>query len=324
MAAAICSLPARPALAGNAAAAEALFQEGRALMEAGDYASACPKLAESDRQDPGVGTLLALGVCWEESGRLASAWATFAEAAARAKRAGQTEREEAARAQARTLEPRLSRLTVVVSDETAALAGVEVRRDGEVVGSAGWGAGVPIDPGEHEITATAPGHRPFLAKVTIGAESDQQRVEVPPLAAVDPEGAPAAAPGGADATADAGETGQGPPLRLIGLGVGGAGIIGLGLGTFFGLRAGALNDESYENDHCTRNEECDSVGAGKRDDARSAANVSTVAFIAGGVLTAAGVTLYLLGGDEEDDAKVSATAAFGPGSGAMVVRGSFQ
>jgi len=63
----------------RAAAAEALFQEGRALLMAGKAEQACPKLEDSQRLDPATGTLMALALCHEQEGKLASAWAAFAD-----------------------------------------------------------------------------------------------------------------------------------------------------------------------------------------------------------------------------------------------------
>src|SRR5262245_66532784 len=73
--------PAWAQSAADKAAAEALFDQGRAAMQEGDFAKACGLLERSQHIDPGVGTLLYLAECYEKSGKTASAWATFREAA---------------------------------------------------------------------------------------------------------------------------------------------------------------------------------------------------------------------------------------------------
>jgi hypothetical protein len=70
-------------------AAQALFDEAKRLMASGNNAAACPKLAESQRLDPGVGTLLNLGECYVKIDKLSRAWTTFLEAEAVALREGQ-------------------------------------------------------------------------------------------------------------------------------------------------------------------------------------------------------------------------------------------
>ena len=82
------------------AAAQSLFDEGRKLMTEGKFAQACPKLAESQKLDPGVGTQFNLADCYERLGQTASAWAGFLEAASTAKSMGQGEREKVARERA--------------------------------------------------------------------------------------------------------------------------------------------------------------------------------------------------------------------------------
>src|ERR1051326_9215354 len=79
--------------ASDKAAAEGLFGDARKLMEAGNYREACPKLEASQRLDPGVGTLLNLADCYEHSGRTASAWMEFLEAASAARESGSADRE---------------------------------------------------------------------------------------------------------------------------------------------------------------------------------------------------------------------------------------
>lgn len=311
------------ALARDPVMAETLFQEGRALMDAGNYAAACPKLAESYAQDPATGTLLALALCQEAGGQTASAWASFSEVVARAQASGQKEREDAARERMAALGPKLSRLTINVQGDQA---GIAVSRDGTPVGRAAWGTAVPIDPGTHVIEASAPGKVPFRTSVTIAAEKDAQAVGVPILAdaprdaAPVPLGAPAQP---ARATADVAPE-SGPPLRTIGIVVGAVGVVGLGVGGFFALRAASLDAESNENGHCDANQQCDPTGGAKRDDAIAAANVATVAVVAGGVLTAAGLSLFLVGGPQETrTAHVSATPVIARDSGGLVVHGAF-
>src|SRR5579871_3417882 len=110
---AVASAPrvARAQGAEDKAAAEAAFDEGKKLMAAHAYAEACPKLAESQRLDPGIGTMLGLADCYEKNGQTASAWAEFREAAGVAARK-QDRRESLARENATRLEPLLTRLVI--------------------------------------------------------------------------------------------------------------------------------------------------------------------------------------------------------------------
>src|SRR6478609_11120287 len=103
------------AQAADTVTAEALFEQGKQLLRAGNVAAACPKLAESQRIDPSTGTLLALAMCHEAEGKLASAWAEFVTVEARAGTDGRHDREQAARERARALKPRLSTLEIRVS-----------------------------------------------------------------------------------------------------------------------------------------------------------------------------------------------------------------
>ena len=69
------------ALAGrpDPASAEALFREGRARAEAGDWAKACPLFVESNRLDFALGTSMNLAACEEHIGKVASAWEGYRE-----------------------------------------------------------------------------------------------------------------------------------------------------------------------------------------------------------------------------------------------------
>jgi hypothetical protein len=76
----------------DSAAARSLFDEARALLQAGKAAEACPKLEESQRLDPGMGTMFNLAECYERVGKTASAWTMFLQVASRARAASQADR----------------------------------------------------------------------------------------------------------------------------------------------------------------------------------------------------------------------------------------
>ena len=97
------SVAAQPA-ANDAAMAETLFEDAKKMMARGDYAAACPKLSESNRLDPGSGTLTALALCHEQEGKTATAWAEFIQVVSEAQQAGRTDREKFARQHVAALE----------------------------------------------------------------------------------------------------------------------------------------------------------------------------------------------------------------------------
>src|SRR4051794_15945207 len=105
---------ARPAkaqsVARDPATAQALFEEGKRLMQAKHFSDACPKFAESQRLDPGGGTLFALALCHEGAGKTASAWADFNDALTEARKDKRADREAAALEHIRALEGQLTRV----------------------------------------------------------------------------------------------------------------------------------------------------------------------------------------------------------------------
>jgi hypothetical protein len=289
---------ARAENASSQAAAQALFEEARTLMNQGKFAEACPKFAESQRLDPGAGTLLNLANCYEKNGQTASAWVTFKDAAAAADVKKRVDWSQRARERAAAIEPLLSRLTIAVSAE-AKVDGLEVRRDGVTVGSAEWGTAIPVDPGEHAIEATAPKRKKWSTVAKVGPKADKASVTVPALesepvasAVVDPSlpPKPVAADTPPPSEPAPGSTGSGQ--RTVGLVVGGFGVAGLAVGTVFGLTA--ISKGSDAKKLCPTAPSCSSAeGVQANDDAKSAAAVSTVGMIVGGVALAAGAVLYL-------------------------------
>lgn len=327
------TLPTLPARAAgpDEAAAEALFRSGKQLMNERKYPEGCPKLAESFRLDAATGTQLALALCYEQWGKLASAWSTYTNAADRSKQEGRADRERAARQRAAAIEPKLSKLTINVDPAAAALAGLSVARNGASVGAASFGVPLPVDPEEVTIEASAPDRKPWSTKVLVGPNADQKSVTVPPLeeAKAGPAAlAPAPAPGPAEAEARPAARSKLSPLRLGAYAAGGAGVIALGVGGFFGLRAISKNSES-EDEGCEGDRCATQAGKKLRDDAVSAGNVATVATVAGGVLVAAGVTLFVLDVTKKPSGvgaavpRVAVAPAFGRGDAGLAVFGRF-
>jgi hypothetical protein len=280
--------------------AAALFDEGRRLVERGQVSEACPKFAESQRVDPGIGTQLWLADCYESVGQTASAWMTFKEAAAEAA-LHKDGREKVGRERAAALESKLSRMMIVVSDRAAA-QGLEVKRDGMTVALAEWGTGVPLDPGEHTLAVSAPGRQPWSTTVQLAARPETLQVTVPPLEPVSPDAelrSPPAPPAltlvaGAPPRSSEPVPHAGHTVRVIEVTLAGAGVVGLGVGTFFSIDAKSTYDASNRGGHCSAGNQCDATGQADRADARSKAAVATVAMGTGAAFVVGGALLYWL------------------------------
>jgi serine/threonine-protein kinase len=279
------------------AAAEALFQDARQLMKDGKFADACPKLSDSNKLDPAVGTLLYLGECYEKNGQTASAWVTFQTAAETAQKAGQPDRAHVASDRATALWARLSKITINVA-AAARVPGLEIKRDGVDVGQATWGVGVPVDPGEHAILARAPGKQDWSQTVRVDPDGKVAVVEIPMLAnaAMAPPPPVMQQPQQQQLPPklDQGtSTSNGNSQRVVGFVAGGVGVVGLVAGTVFGLQAKNKQDQSAS--HClpTDPTKCDQTGVDLRHQGHSAATMSNVGFAVGAVGIVGGAILYL-------------------------------
>jgi hypothetical protein len=287
--------------------ADALFNAAKALTDAGQYADACAKFAESKRLAPGIGVTLYLADCYERIGRTASAWTEFRSAEGFA-RARNDKRADVARDRAQALEAKLERLTIVVGP-TVPRAGLQVLRDGTPVAAEELGLPVAVDPGDHAVVVSAPGHAPQTLAAHVGPENPSAIVRIDHLdepASTPPAGTagtalPAPTPAqttGRSALPELPPTPAVPPdkgaaRRTIGLGAGALGIVGLGIGATFGVLAKVKFDQSNSSTCDAASDRCTPPGFPMRKDAESAATVSDVSFAVGGALLAAGVVLYL-------------------------------
>lgn len=265
----------------DAAAAQVLFDQAKALMEAGKFSEACPKLAQSQKLDPGGGTLVHLGSCYEQEGKLASAWGVLREAQDVARRDRRADRELFAKKRVEALAPRLAQLTITVAPEASALGGLEVRRDGVLLDRVAWGTALPVDRGPHQISAAAPGHAPWSHTVDVPRDGVALSVAVPALDALPAQtgdGARGPAPG-------AGSWHK--PAAIAAFSVGGAGVV---LGAVFGLLARSKHVDALSL--CTlgpAGNGCPQEAVDREDSARASGTLSTVAFAVGGAALVGGV-----------------------------------
>jgi hypothetical protein len=313
------------ASAENVAAAEALFQQAKKLMASGHFGEACPKFASSYQLDPGVGTLLNLGNCYEKNHQIASAWVTFKDVIRAARVAGQSDREREGHARAGALEPRLPQLLIQVP--TDASSGVaEIKRDGSLVAKGVWGVPLPVDPGDHVIEASGPRRKPWSQHVT-AVEGKTITLKIPALEEVDdPKRAelPATAPSSAVPAEGAGPDGvasvSSSPSgqRIAAYVVGGVGVVGLGIASAIALGA----KSKYDGADCGDDNVCRRSGFDDRESAISSAKTATIVFGLGAVALAGGVALWLTAPTQAPRETAFAIApSVGPGSGGVTVRG---
>lgn len=232
--------------------AEVLFRDGQQLLAAGRISEACVKFRASQTAEPALGTLLNLAVCHEKEGRSATAWLEYAEVASLAHQAGDAAREKYAQTRLANIEPTLHRVAL---DAAEPAEGIVLFLDQTEVPPSTFGVGIPVDPGEHELRAKAPGKAPWSWKFTTTAEPGTERITVPalkpaeaaaavapvsPAAAPKPVAAPvadAAAPEPAASPAPARDQGSKLDLRIVAYGSAGLAVVGLGTSIYFGVSA---------------------------------------------------------------------------------------
>jgi hypothetical protein len=276
----------------DAAAAEALFRQGREAADAGDHAKACEKFKESNRLDPALGTVFNIADCEEKLGRLATAWQLFQEVAQRLP--ASDERQGIAKERARALEPRLPRLAVRLAP--TAPAKTQVQRDGVELGSASLDTPLPVDPGPHNVTATAPDHEPRVFDVVL-REAESQTVEVEP-------GAKRAKGVVTEVSSD-----QVPSSnqRTVGYVLGGIGLVGLAVGTVAGVMV--LERKSTVDDNCDAAKRCNTEGFDAAESGRTLGVVSTAGLVIGALGVASGAYLILSSPKEQGPSTALVTSA---------------
>jgi hypothetical protein len=264
----------------DAQTAEALFQSGKEAMARGDLANACARFAESVRLDPAAGGFLNLADCEERAGKLASALVHFQ--AARDRLRSDDYRLPFTVERIAQLGPRVPHLTVL---SNTPVDGATILRDETPLGAASLGVALPVDPGVHLIVLRAPGRAQSRREVTL-REGEAETVDLVPGPAI-------ATPRGASPAAASEEAApRGGTQRTIAVTLGGAGLALVAAGAVLGVVSKSTYDSARS--HCPAGaNSCTAEGVSGGESAYSQASAATVAFVAGGALVTAGVTLYL-------------------------------
>jgi serine/threonine-protein kinase len=290
-----------PSPAAQPTRVDALFTAGKQLRDAGLYEDACPKFAEAEQIDPGVGVMLYLADCYQHTSRSANAWAEFRKAEKLA-RERNDKRQDLAKARADALEAKLARMTIAVADP-AKHTGLEIAVDGTRILPENWNATLPTDPGVHAVAIEEPGQPPRILNVHIdeGANLIVPAFEAPsaPAPTSTPYNAPT--PATTETPADAAPARPTSTRMYVGLGLLGVGAIGVVAG------AGYLDAKN------------DAISKGKRSSAGTFAGVS---FAVGAAGFASAIVLYLTAPKDPSSALTVSPTVGDSGAGALL-RGSF-
>jgi hypothetical protein len=267
--------------------------------------------------DPAASTLLNIAKCHEHYGRLARAWADYKRAVVLNQDTPGAERRKTladlAKRGIEALEPRLPRLKIVVAmSVNERPPGLRVTRDGQELPLAVLGEVVPVDPGDHEVAAEAPGYTSEPRKVkleegkTVEVELTLTKASEAPKAAdpgaTAPPSVPPATPPGSDEPPPSGGI---PAWTWI---VGGAGVALIGAGIAFRVDGAAA--ESTLDEKCGEARVCDPAsGYDPADDnARKNRDFILFAALGGAGVVAVGAAVVGMVLAPRADAKATTTA----------------
>lgn len=277
------------------AAAQALFDEGVQLAARGELQRACRKFEASETSDVAVGTLLRLADCYERTGRLASAWSRFREAASLAQTQAMADRQRIATIRAEALGPRMARVRIHVP--TNVPAGFRILLGDNEIQQASWDSPLPVDAGNVTFEAAAPGYMPYRRELVVpavdGVVLDVTAPPLEPIPSTDPppatvrsitvRSAPAAP---ITETVDRGYASRVVGVTFVVLG-------GMGLATSGVLTALAKRHNDASLAYCPDDKRhCSPTGVEKRREAIKLANAATVSVSVGGGMLLTGLIVY--------------------------------
>ncbi|HYP76466.1 MAG TPA: hypothetical protein VER12_10940 [Polyangiaceae bacterium] len=322
------------------AAARTLAVDGLKLAQAGKCDEAIPKLERSEKLHHSAIVLSRLGECQVSQGKLVEGTEMLRKVLREPLPANPTPAASKAYERAQTVldaaKPRIAGLTVSVT----APPGAELRLtvDGVVVANTLVDSELPADPGDHLVEASAPGCLKATARVSLASadkktvtlklEADPNAPATAPLNS-GPEAKPVLAAQAAPAVAASAPSAppQAPrkaPSRAPAYVSWGVGLVGVGVGTAFGIMA---MNAKHDLDGTCQSNSCPPSSSGDVDSAKQKGNISTIGFAVGGAGLVLGTILYFSIGSGSSEAHASAPARSFAGlqrGRAMIGPGSVQ
>jgi hypothetical protein len=245
---------ARPSLAQPSpeelSQARAKFQQATELEQAGNWAAALQAFREVGQVKMTPQVRYHIALCEENLGKLVAALGGYELAAADADAVGPGFREEV-ESSIRRLQARIPHLTV---ERGPGAEAATIALDGVSLGASSVGVPVPVDPGPHTLSATAPGYENFSTTVEV-AEGGEESVTVELTQLEETTAKPVAPP-----PSGVGPAQSGPDLRTLSFIVGGAGAASLiTSGVFFALLQSKTSDmeDICGNDGTCKNDSLD-------------------------------------------------------------------
>jgi tetratricopeptide (TPR) repeat protein len=311
------------AFAQNSAQAEVLFKEGQQLMTEKKFEEACQRLTASFKLDPQPNTELLQGECFKNLKKTASAYNAYLDASTTLARGSDAQKYAAD--QAKALEAQLLKVRVQV---TPLAAGLQMKfdddtktRDKDFVG-----IDIALDPGEHDVTVTAPGKHDFTKHFTLDSTNSPHTIVVNLTDKTKEElDAEQHTGGGGNVIVEKPDVQWSTvkTLGMVGIIVGGAAVVGAavtqilafvfqGDATTLQTRSGTANCPTLSppagqpNPNNTSDANCNSA-VSYHSQALAAQSAAIGLAIGGGIVAIAGIVMFVVGGTvtKEPDKKAS-------------------
>lgn len=219
---------------------------------------------------------------------------------------------EDARSELEALQKRLASLKIMVTG--AERSDVEVTIDGKPLPNIAIGVSSDASPGERRLVVSAPGKatQDLVVQLEEG-QSETVTVELVPQATE------------SDAAPDHVESEEVPPARsnkkMIGYVLGGTGIIGVGVGSAFGVMTLSDARRVRDDDSLCPDDQCSSKGDDAVSKAKTKALIANIGVGVGAALVAVGAYLIITAPTSGEE--VVRLTPEGPGTAGLSLRGAF-